>query len=343
MSDIYLLAASVLTGLTFPTSMLSQPLLMEANHQQSGWNTQNALSNNTNNKIQTVAELSPPEFSQPRLSNPVNSSVSSPVATNRRISSGLQMYYQRLAALKAGQIYTRLNTSHWYPSGTSESRFLQLTYADWKALLAMEARAMADGQGSNQLSILLGDSLSMWFPREKLPDGQLWLNQGISGDTSTGVLSRLSAFSATRPQTIYIMAGINDLRKGAKAPTIINNHRLIIRRLRQIHPNAEIIIQSILPIRRPDLSNNYIRYINKQLAIAAKQEGAKFVNIHNWFADFQGNLRPELTTDGLHLSGEGYEVWRSALQQPEYKLTGLQVLNLSLMDFWEKSELGKKR
>ncbi len=341
MSDIYLLAASLLTGLAIP-STVPQSLLMESNRHHSEVNTQDVLSRNTNHvKLQEVVQVSPPEFSQSRLSQPVNLPASSQAIASRKVSSGPQMYYQRLAALKAGQIYTRLKTNHWYPAANSRRQSSKLTYTDWKTLLAMEAKAIADGQGRNRLSILIGDSLSMWFPKEKLPDGQLWLNQGISGDTSTGVLKRLSLFSVTKPQAIYIMAGINDLRRGVKAPTIINNHRLIIRRLRKTHPQTEIIIQSILPTRRPDLPNNYIRHINKQLAIAAKQEGAKFVNIHNWFTDFQGNLRPELTTDGLHLSQEGYEVWRSSLQQPEYKLTGLQVINSSLIDFWEKSELNK--
>ncbi|MDJ0798298.1 MAG: GDSL-type esterase/lipase family protein [Calothrix sp. MO_167.B12] len=340
MRDIYLLAVSVLTGLSLPTSALPQPLVMEGDNHQSGQDVKDNSPTSANSNIKAVAELSPPEFSQPRASNPGNSSARQ-VRISRKVTSGPQMYYQRLAALRAGHIYTRLSAEKWYPSSVPNNRLRQLTYGDWKTLLAMEAKAMADGQGNNRLGILLGDSLSMWFPKEKLPNGQLWLNQGISGDTSTGILKRLSYFSATRPHTIYIMAGINDLRRGTKAKTIINNHRLIIRRLRRTHPQAEIIIQSILPTRRPNLPNNYIRYINKQLAIAAQQEGATFVNIHNWFTDFQGNLRTELTTDGLHLSEEGYEVWRLALQEPDYKFTALEILNLSLINFWQKSELRK--
>ena len=341
MSDIYLLAISLLTGLAVP-STTPQFLLMKSTRSPEV-NTQDVLFRNTINvmKLQEVLQVSPPEFSQSRLSQAVDLPASPQLIASRKVSSGPQMYYQRLAALRAGHIYTRLKTNHWYPAANSRRQSSKLTYTDWKTLLAMEAKAIAEGQGKNRLSILIGDSLSMWFPKEKLPDGQLWLNQGISGDTSTGVLKRLSIFSVTKPQAIYIMAGINDLRRGIKAPTIINNHRLIIRRLRKTHPQTEIIIQSILPTRRADLPNNYIRYINKQLAIASKQEGAKFVNIHNWFTDFQGNLRPELTTDGLHLSQGGYEVWRSALKQPEYKLTGLQVINSSLVDFWEKSTLDK--
>jgi len=242
-----------------------------------------------------------------------------PQTQNVPLVSGYQLYYQRLAALKTGQIHTRI-----YDDTQSYSVFNkkpELTYEDWKNLLALEAKAVTKGQGQNYLSIMVGDSLSMWFPPEKLPSGKLWLNQGISGDTSGGILKRLGAFSATRPEIIYIMAGINDLRKGLSDETILRNHRQIIRNLRQAHPKTQIIVQSILPTSLPTISNSRIRRINSQLSLIAKQEGANYLNIYGWFTDFEGNLRPELTTDGLHLSREGYDVWRSALEQVEFKLT----------------------
>ncbi|MBD0266512.1 MAG: lipolytic protein G-D-S-L family, partial [Tolypothrix sp. Co-bin9] len=156
---------------------------------------------------------------------------------------------------------------------------------------------------------------------EKLPTGKLWLNQGISGDTSSGVLKRLGAFSATRPNVIYIMAGINDLRNGVSDETILRNHRRIIRTLKQSHPESLIIIQSILPTRQQKIPNTRIRNINEQLAQIAKEQQVNYLNIHNWFTDSEGNLREDLTTDGLHLSTRGYDVWQWALQQVETKMT----------------------
>ncbi|MCJ8282444.1 MAG: SGNH/GDSL hydrolase family protein, partial [Rivularia sp. ALOHA_DT_140] len=242
-----------------------------------------------------------------------------PQPVRRRLISGSQLYHERLAALKAGYIYTRL-AKEKLQSLLITRRKPKLTYQDWKRLLALEARAMTRGQGNNRLSIMLGDSLSLWFPTKGLPNGKLWLNQGISGDTSTGILRRLTAFSSTKPEAIYIMAGINDLRKGTSDKVILNNHRRIIRRLKITHPTSYIIIQSILPTRRPKISNIRIRNLNAQLARIAKQEGVNYVNIHKWFTDFKGDLRQEFTTDGLHLSLNGYEVWQSAIEQIEKKL-----------------------
>ncbi len=342
----YLLAAGLLTGLAIPASALPHLSIVLPENSRFLWDLKQGSQPIVSTEIIKSVDLSlrelsaqawqplkssqptveknvssVPEFSSQALPAPTQSLVNASAKTaSLSLTSGNHLYYQRLAALKTGQIYTRVDSDNLKSLWESIKK-RQLTYDDWKSLLALEARAIAQGQGVNHLSILVGDSLSMWFPREKLPTGKLWLNQGISGDTSSGVLKRLGAFSATRPNVIYVMAGINDLRKGASDQTIWRNYRRILRRLRQTHPQAQIIVQSILPTRLPKLSNSRIRHINTELTLIAKQEGANYLNIYSWFTDMEGNLRPELTTDGLHLSQEGYDVWRSAIQQIEYKLT----------------------
>ena len=317
MKDLYLLAAGLLTGLAIPASALSQLSIIQRENHQVLWDFKQDSQPTVGEKIVPTSNISLAELSNHKLQVPVTLSVNSnSQLVNHQLISGSQLYYQRLAALRIGHSYMR-SVGDESQSLWESARKHQLTYQDWKSLLAMEAKAMAQGQGTNHLDILVGDSLSMWFPKEKLPAGKLWLNQGISGDTSDGILKRLSAFSETRPDVIYIMAGINDLRKGETDETILHHHRLIIRQLRHTHPKAQIIVQSILPTRLPTIPNSRIRQLNYQLTLIVKQEGANYFNLHNWFRDFQGNLRQDLTTDGLHLSEQGYEVWRSALEQTE--------------------------
>lgn len=236
-------------------------------------------------------------------------------------TSGSQLYLQRLAALKAGKLFTRLPgdsfSEFWVKEAGTKAQIQHPTHEQWKHLLEREARAVAGGQGSNRLSILLGDSISMWFPSEGFPGNQLWLNQGISGENSGQILRRLPAFSQTRPDTIYILAGINDLRQGASDPVILNNLRQIVQRLRQNHPQAQVILQSILPTRLSAIPNERIRNLNQEIAIIARQEGAGYLNLHSWFTDEEGQMQQELTTDGLHLTRRGYEVWQQALQYAE--------------------------
>ncbi|MEH2264109.1 SGNH/GDSL hydrolase family protein [Nostoc sp.] len=200
----------------------------------------------------------------------------------------------------------------------------QLTYQEWVDILQQEAKVAANQQ-TPHLTILAGDSLSLWFPSELLPEGKNWLNQGISGETSNGLLKRLKIFDRTQPEVIFVMIGINDLIRGISDGEILDNQRQIINYLRKTHPTAQIVVQSILPHAAEEatwkgrdkllaVANSRIQGLNQQLQSISTKKGVKYLDLYPLFTNKQGNLRREFTTDGLHLSPEGYIVWRSALQ-----------------------------
>jgi lysophospholipase L1-like esterase len=212
-----------------------------------------------------------------------------------------------------------------------------MPYEEWLSILAQEAKAIAKSQ-PNRLTVLLGDSLSLWFPAEMLPPNRNWLNQGISGESTAGLLKRLNLLDEVQPQTILIMVGVNDLIKGTTDEQVLENHRNIIQRLKQKHPNSEIVMQSLLPhggdrltVENRDqvlqVSNERIYQLNQKLKALAGQSEVQFLNLHSLFVDEDGLLLEVLSTDGLHLNAEGYRIWRSALQvfdqtslkQPEAK------------------------
>ncbi|MBD2365022.1 G-D-S-L family lipolytic protein [Anabaena minutissima FACHB-250] len=200
----------------------------------------------------------------------------------------------------------------------------QLSYQQWVDILKQEAQVAAE-QRPPQLSILAGDSLSLWFPAELLPKDRNWLNQAISGETSNGLFKRLNLFDKTQPETIFVMIGINDLIRGVNDQVILDNQRQIMIYLRKTHPKSKIFIQSILPHGAESatwegreklltIPNSRIQQLNQQLKSIAAKEGVEYLDLYSLFANQQGNLRPELTTDGLHINPAGYLVWRTALQ-----------------------------
>lgn len=304
MSDPSLLAASLLAA--GPVSAPPPPLPPTwFNPSEAVRAANNEAEEQTNAANVPTVERLEPEFSEQWVEE----------SSEPEPHSGSQLYLQRWMALQAGKLYTRLSSGSFYEAWANAVE--QPTHEQWQALLAREAKAIAKGQGSNRLNILVGDSLSLWFPSTFLPSGKFWLNQGISGENSRQILQRLEAFDFTRPNTIYVMAGINDLRQGASDREIIENIRAIARDLRNTHPKAEIVLQSILPTRNPSLSNARIRYLNRQIAFVARAEGVSYLNLHERFTDEQGQMQSALTTDGLHLNRRGYEVWQAALQEAE--------------------------
>ena len=230
-----------------------------------------------------------------------------------RPQSGHQLYQQRWAALSAGKTYTRL------PSDSFESQWKHAsylpTYEDWLYLLSREARSMAAGQGENALTVIVGDSLSLWMPTEFLSQHRFWLNQSISGETAAGMVKRLYMFNRTNPDTIHVMAGINDLKNGATDTEVLESLQTMMQQLRYQHPEAEVIIHSILPTRLPNLPSDRIHGINQRLVQITQQEGTTFLDLQGYFSDAEGHLRQDLTTDGLHLNYRGYTMWQAAIDQ----------------------------
>ncbi|RMF66216.1 MAG: G-D-S-L family lipolytic protein [Cyanobacteria bacterium J069] len=210
------------------------------------------------------------------------------------------------------------------PPATQTGTRHQLNYQQWVNLLQQEALAAAQNPPP-QLGVLLGDSISLWFPPDLLPPERNWLNQGISGDTTDRLGARLNLLDPVRPQTIVLMIGINDLIWGADDGTILTRYRQIVSYLRRTHPNTQIVVQSILPHaadqatwegrdRLLAVPNTRIQALNRELAAIARAEGAYYLDLYPLFANAQGNLKMALSTDGLHLNPQGYLVWRAALQ-----------------------------
>jgi lysophospholipase L1-like esterase len=134
----------------------------------------------------------------------------------------------------------------------------------------------------------------------------------------------LNLFEQTQPETIFLMIGINDLLRGTSEQVLLDNQRQIIRQLDADHPQAQIVVQSILPHAEDSnwegrerllaIPNSRIQDFNNQLETLARQEGVYYLDLYPLFANPDGNLRPELSTDGLHLSPLGYQTWSIALQ-----------------------------
>lgn len=225
--------------------------------------------------------------------------------------TGAQLYQFRTAALQAGELYTQVAPYRYLHRW--QRAFVSPTHDDWQALLAAEAAAMARRQDQASLTVMVGDSLALWLPVDDLPTDQLWLNQSISGETTTHMLERLHYFAATQPQTIHLMAGINDLKNGVPDAQVVDNLYRMMAQLQRQHPQSQLVVYSILPTRLREVSSDRIQRVNQRLAALAVHQGATYVDLYTSFSDSQGLLRVDLTTDGLHLSSQGYTLWQAAL------------------------------
>ena len=141
------------------------------------------------------------------------------------------------------------------------------------------------------------------------------VNRGVAGDTTAQVLERLDGVTRLRPKIVFLMVGINDsILEGGEQSTVAS-YREILRRLRTECPEAVIYAQSVLPVGPPfEGVNAWVRRVNREIAGMADGKAVIYVDM---FDDFlaHGVLNPQYEVgDGVHLNGEGYQVWKSRIK-----------------------------
>lgn len=150
-------------------------------------------------------------------------------------------------------------------------------------------------------------------------------NRGIGGDNTFGMIDRLPLILESQPRKIFLMAGINDLTANRSIDTIVYNITRIVEMTKAAAPNCEFYIQSVLPVNDEELAypaikgkNPQVRELNRRLEKLCKNSGITFVDLVPVFADPKGELRTELTKDGIHLHPAGYQIWVDYLLKNKY-------------------------
>ncbi len=173
---------------------------------------------------------------------------------------------------------------------------------------------------SNGSIIFLGDSITDIGEWSELFGNKAIKNRGISTDNTFGVLARLNEIMALKPTKVFLMIGINDLAKKIPDAIILKNIQRIANQIKQFSPNTKLIIQSILPTNNNFMEfagyqnkDEHIVWLNNQLSIFCTNHRLIFVDLYSLFKDENGKLHKRYTYDGLHLNGEGYQLWKTTL------------------------------
>lgn len=178
--------------------------------------------------------------------------------------------------------------------------------------------ALAAGPATHRDVVVLGDSLTERGEWWELLDRPV-ANRGIAGDTVDGVRARLADVAALDPRVVFVLVGVNDLLAGASPEAVATRHAALLAELRQRLPHARIVVESMLPIRDElvardaALTSATLRRASELCRRGAAAAGADWLDVHAVLADPDGELDPQYSNDGLHLSGAGYRAWAAAL------------------------------
>ena len=145
------------------------------------------------------------------------------------------------------------------------------------------------------------------------------VNYGIGSDTTLGILKRLPKYkSLNRASIVILEVGVNDLKR-RKDEEILSNYSSILKLLPSHLP---VMISGILPVNE-DIAhhtkgyNARIRGLNFRLKnlCESKKPQCTFVDSGRALEDSTGSLsRNYQEGDGVHLNGEGNNIWIQELK-----------------------------
>ena len=142
------------------------------------------------------------------------------------------------------------------------------------------------------------------------------------------IMTLSSGAKGTIPQAIaegeyrrvYIMFGVNELG-WASDLDFREEYVALINAIKASQPDAEIFVQTMFPVgkarsdRDPVFNNANVIRFNQRVKEAAAETGSTLLDTASLFADSQGNLKAEATTDGIHLTAQASRQWLSYLRE----------------------------
>lgn len=127
------------------------------------------------------------------------------------------------------------------------------------------------------------------------------INAGISGETSSGALSRINWVLKLKPDIIILETGANDGLRGISTKVLQSNLLRIIRILRQ---NKVIVVLAGMQMVR-NLGPDYTSAFAKVYPSVARQEGVNLIPFFLAGVAGQPSLNQE---DTIHPTAQGYKI-----------------------------------
>lgn len=226
--------------------------------------------------------------------------------------SGAQSFEQRKIALERGLLQSLVPASAYWPDWANAKVYP--TRAQLLEITAAEAKIASKlSFPSRPIGLVIGDSIAQFLPMSGFPRGRVWLNAGISGDTTHDVLSRMEMWDEVKLQEIYLHIGENDLENDVNEDEIVKNVGEILHYLKAKHPESNIFLVSVLPTRISLEFNKQVNSLNSRYAALAREESIRYLDTTGGMLDEQGLLKDALTFDGVHLVLGGDRVFLSNL------------------------------
>ena len=180
------------------------------------------------------------------------------------------------------------------------------------------------------------DLTRRWTDLAANSTGDEWLNFGISGDTTSGMLVRIHTdIIPARPDVMLLLGGVNDIFNTSDSAFDIPKLNMIAMRRHLMRADIPIVLCTLLPTVTEDLEHaawDYTRDNERSyrsveaysvwLKAYAAAVDVPICDFRSGFFDADGNVRRDLFSDGLHPNAEGHRVMARIAAETIRKLKG---------------------
>lgn len=171
--------------------------------------------------------------------------------------------------------------------------------------------------------VLLGDSILNGFDHQLLNTEKAIINCGIDGATSQTLFLVLNSVIKMQPDQILFMVGTNDLADEHEFDCLDITFALfnMISVIHQQLPMVKVGILTPLPIdesrqRTRARNNRTLRMLGEEMkALKQDLDYVEVIDLFSLYLDEQGSMKADYTTDGLHLSAAGYQLFAKKLSE----------------------------
>ena len=183
--------------------------------------------------------------------------------------------------------------------------------------------------------VFLGESTTTHLrSRGGVRPEQVWANASGTMKLDSSTLSRpiqdavtgksmtiTEAAESCRPDYLVLSFGLNGITGFVQnRESYLGNYRTLIERIQSVSPATRIIVQSVYPVGDascqtdwkfsvpPETVNAYAETLNGWLReFCSTLPAVRFVDTASVLRDERGFLRPDFTTDGIHLTKSAYD------------------------------------
>jgi lysophospholipase L1-like esterase len=183
---------------------------------------------------------------------------------------------------------------------------------------------LAKPSDGEQRIVFMGNSITIgWLQTHpEFFEGKPYINRGISGQTTPQMLVRFRAdVIDLEASAVVILAGTNDVA-GNTGPSSLEMILDNIKSMTEIAKanGLKVILCSVLPAFdyswRPGLEPNIkIPKLNAMIKDYAENNQVYYLDYFSALDDGNNGILPALTTDGVHLTLEGYKVMEPMVEK----------------------------